>query len=634
MFIQTFISSPNYTPSLGFNIPRPRANFIGRILALRWAKPRHAGRPTDSASEDNNQSQSRGIPAEIKCSLHTFTLPARRFTGVVFICLVTLYLSACEKGQSPHPPAENNAPLFADVTTELGLKKAAESWPPGTYFLPELMGGGLALFDSDNDADLDLLQIRFPPPGRPRDPAPNRFFQQGAEGKFIDRTASSGLGDPGYGQGVATGDTDNDGDIDVYITNFGADAFYQNNGAGSFSAATVETGFTGSAWSTSAAFVDYDADGDLDLYVVHYLHYNGTHCNDLSNAPEYCGPQHFKGTLDRLYRNQGDGTFEDATTEAGIDTPGKGLGVLCADLSGDGLVDIYVANDADLNQLWVNRGNGTFVDQAIPRGIGVNAQGRAEASMGVTIGDADADGLFDLFLTHLRNETNTLYLGQQGSTFADRTSTAGFGTADLPYTGFGCGFFDLENDGDQDIALVNGSIKRGPPRPGLKAGSFWNRYAEPNLIFVNDGRGFFSNASNPKDSFHTTNDVHRGLAFGDIDRDGAIDLALGTLGGIRIFRNRTPTAGNHWLQVRALVGKRDALGALVRIRAGERQWAGLVLMAYSYLSSSAPQVHFGLGPTETIDAIDIKWPDGSQERFTTSAIDREVTLVQGTGAPL
>ncbi len=554
-----------------------------------------------------------------------------RSTLVVLLGLFTILFSACEKGETPLPPSEKLPPLFADITAELGLDRAASNQPQGTYFLPELMGGGLALFDYDNDADLDLLQIRFPPPGRPRDQAPNQLFQQQPDGKFADVTATSGLGDPGYGQGVATGDADNDGDVDVYVTNYGPNAFYLNNGDGTFSEATTRTGFAGKAWSTSAAFVDYDADGDLDLYVVHYLHYTGTICNDLSNAPEYCGPQHFEGTLDKLYRNQGDGSFADATTAAGIHAPGKGLGVICADLSGDGRVDIYVANDADLNQLWINRGDGTFVDQAVARGVGVNAYGRTEASMGVTIGDANADGLFDLFMTHLRHETNTLYLGQEGAMFADQTATSGFGTVDLPYTGFGCGFFDLENDGDLDLALVNGRIHRGPVLSGARAGPFWNRYAEPNLLFRNDGRGHFSDVSTHAGLFNTRIDVYRGLAFGDIDRDGAIDLVTGALGGIRVFRNQAPSAGHHWLRVRALAGKRDAIGALVKIRAGEKEWAGLVVAAYSYLSSSAPQAHFGLGPTDAIDAIEVKWPDHSRERFKTRAVDREVTLRQGTG---
>ena len=549
------------------------------------------------------------------------------------VCLILLpVLIACEMGETPPPPGGDELrPLFQDVTPEHGFENATGALPPGTYFLPELMGGGLALFDYDNDADLDLLQIRFPLPGQPQDEAPNRLFQQQADGEYLDVTPTSGLGDPGYGQGVATGDADNDGDLDVYVTNYGADSFYLNNGDGTFSEATIRTGFGGKAWSSSAAFVDYDADGALDLYVVHYLQYTGTVCSDLSDAPEYCGPQHFKGTVDRLYRNRGDAIFEDLTESAGIETPGKGLGVICADLSGDGWVDIFVANDADVNQLWVNQGDGTFVDQAVARGVGVNVYGRTEASMGVTVGDANADGRLDLFMTHLQNETNTLYLGQAGGMLADHTATSGFGTVDLPYTGFGCGFLDIDNDGDLDLALVNGRIHRGPAHAGADVGPFWERYVEPNLLFLNDGLGHFSDTGTRAGSFAALVDVYRGLAFGDIDRDGAIDMAVGGLRGIRIFRNQAPTAGHHWLRVRALVGKRDAIGALVKIRAGEREWSGLVLAAYSYLSSSAPQLHFGLGNLDVIDAIEVYWPDRSRERFAILEVDREITLRQGTG---
>ena len=501
--------------------------------------------------------------------------------------------------------------------------------------MPELMGGGLALFDYDNDADLDLIQVRFPPPGRPDGQAPNRLFQQQPEGDFLDVTSASGLGDPGFGQGVAAGDADNDGYVDVFFTNYGADAFYLNGGDGTFLEATTRAGFGGEAWSSSAAFVDYDADGDLDLYVVHYIRYTGLTCSDGSNAPEYCPPEHFQGTLDKLYNNRSDGRFSDISAASGIDSPGKGLGVVCVDLSGDGWVDVFVANDADLNQLWINRGDGTFEDQAVARGVAVNAYGRAEASMGVTVGDVNADGHFDLFMTHLRDETNTLYLGQDRAMLADRTATSGFGTADLPYTGFGCGLFDLENDGDLDLALVNGRVTRGTVLPGTDVGPFWSRYAEPNLLFRNDGRGQFSDVSPEAGSFTALAGVFRGLAFGDIDGDGATDLATSSPHGIRLFRNKAPSSGTHWLAVRALTGERDAIGALVRIRAGNREITRLALAAYSYMSSSAPRAHFGLGEIDTIDAVEVRWPDqrglGRWERFEIGDIDCEIVLRQGLG---
>ena len=392
--------------------------------------------------------------------------------------------------------ADESGGRFTEITAAVGFTDATEPWPDGIYAMPEMTGGGVALFDYDNDGDLDLLQIRFPPPNQPDAPAPNRLFQQGPDGTFLDVTTAAGLGDPGYGQGAAVGDSDNDGDLDIYVTNFGRDAFYRNNGDGTFTDATTASGFSGKQWSTSAAFVDYDRDGDLDLYVVHYVQFDPTvDCEGGNSAPEYCGPQNFEPTLDALYRNNGDGGFTDVTADVGITAPGKGLGVVCADLTGDGWVDFYIANDGEVNQLWVNSGEGVFADEAIIRGVGFNAYGQAEASMGVTTGDADGDGRLDLFMTHLRGETNTLYIATEYATFTDESDAAGLGAVDLPYTGFGCGFFDYDNDGDLDLALANGRVKRGTPLPGAAVGGFWNAYAEPNLLFENSGDGNFIDVS-------------------------------------------------------------------------------------------------------------------------------------------
>ena len=324
-------------------------------------------------------------------------------------------------------------------------------------------------------------------------PAPNLLFQQQPDGTFLDVTSTADLDDSGYGQGAAVGDTDNDGDLDVYVTNFGRDAFYLNNGDGTFVNATVSAGFSGDHWSSSGAFLDYDRDGDLDLYIVHYLLFDsGIECRSRTDRPVYCGPQSFDGVRDALYRNNGDGSFSDVTAEAGIALPGNGLGVVCADLTGDGWVDIYVANDQEANHLWVNGGDGTFTDEAVIRGVAFNAYGEAEASMGVTAGDVNGDGRLDLFMTHLRDESNTLYIATEYGIFIDASETSGLAAIDRGYTGFGCGFFDYDNDGDLDLALVNGSVRRGSKFPGGNVGDFWSLYAEPNLLFQNDGSGNFT----------------------------------------------------------------------------------------------------------------------------------------------
>ena len=537
---------------------------------------------------------------------------------------------------------EAEASLFTEITEQSGLPAAGKPWRDGVYFLPEIMQGGVALVDYDNDADLDIVHALIPPPGSPDEPAPNRLYQRQPDGRYVDVTERAGLGDPGFGQGVAIGDVDNDGDRDVYFTNYGPDAFYRNNGDGTFTDATSAAGFEGNRWSVSATFCDYDRDGFLDLYVVHYVKYDAeVYCQDESGRQEYCGPQVFHGEPDRLYRNNGDGTFTDVTDGAGIVLPrggrrARGLGVVCTDLTGDGRVDFYVANDAESNQLWVNRGDGTFVDQGVARGVAVNRHGKPEASMGLAVGDVNGDEALDLFMTHLVQEHNTLYLGDPGGVlFFDRTLESRLALGDAEFTGFGCGFLDLDNDGDLDLAVANGRVRRGRRFVGARLGPFWNDYAEPNFLYRNNGRGVFENLDARAGRFTSTVEVSRGLAFGDLDDDGDLDMVLTNADNtIRVYRNDAPPPGAHWLRVRAMTGGRDALGARVTVEARGERRLGLALDGYSYAGGNDPRVHFGLGDADRVDSVEVQWPDGQREQFEVDGVDRELTVVRGTGAPL
>ena len=549
---------------------------------------------------------------------------------------VVLCLSAC--GGATPTQEQDFGGVFVDATRELGLPTPPEVWPDGRYHMPEIMQGGPGLFDADGDGDLDLFQVRIPPPDADEDSITNRFFRRGADGRYSDDSVAAGIVEAGYGQGMAIGDADNDGDLELYVTNYGPDVYYENDGSGHFTNKTERAGMRGGAWSTAAAFCDYDADGLQDLYVVHYVRYDpGKRCTDPSERREYCGPRSFNGAPDKLYRNLGQGRFADVTEAAGIVLPQQGarahgLGIAFVDLTRDGRPDVFVANDGQANQLWVNQGDGTFAEEGLLRGVALNRNGRTEASMGVTVTDLDENGAADLFMTHMWEENNRLYQGTLGPLFRDASSETGLARHDLERTGFGCGFFDFDLDGDQDLAVANGAVRKRPfPVDGAPSG-MWADYAEPNQLFSNDGSGHFELAQEAAGAFGGHVEVSRGLALGDLDDDGDLDLVVSSIdNGLRVYRNETPRAGRHWLRVRLLERGRDALGARVEVRRGEQHWSRLVLAAASYGSSNDPRAHFGLGSNDAVDELVVTWTDGSVERFPGGAVDRDLVLRAGEG---
>ncbi len=496
----------------------------------------------------------------------------------------------------------------------------------GEFHLPEIMGGGVALFDADadGDADLYLTNGHHDPATGAADPAgpANAFFRnEGA--RFVEASAESGLDDRGYGMGVAVGDADNDGDLDVYVANFGPDRFYTNDG-GVFLDSTLRSGLGLDGWSSSATFLDYDRDGWLDLFVTRYVDYRPTkRCTDSAGRADYCGPSVFAPQTDRLYRNRGDGTFEDVTDASGIGRGiGRGLGVVAFDVDGDRWVDLYVVNDGDANHLWVQQAGGRFADEALLRGVAYNQAGDAEAGMGVLAEDLDADGATDLFVTHLAAETNTLYR-HDGATYRDLTGASGLATESLPFTGFGTAAVDLELDGTQDLIVVNGRVSggfdRGPSR---------RRFVEPNQLFLNSGTGRFVPLE------WDSAGISRGLATADLDRDGDDDWVVANLEAPpEVWINDSPRRG-HWLAVRPRMGEplRDADGAWVILEVDGRRVVRRIDRGGSYLSSRDAVARFGLAETTDSLRLTILWPDGTEETFAVPGIDRVLEVVRGAGA--
>ena len=532
--------------------------------------------------------------------------------------------------ESPGAPAVTT-PWLVDRTRELGLPTDDPAWADGTYQLREMMGPGVGLCDLDGDGRLDILEPRCPPPDRWSEDWPNRAWRQKSDGTFEDATEATGLGDPGQGLAVACGDVDGDGASEVYFANFGRDAFYRNDGHGRFTEAGADARLESEAWTCSTAFLDHDRDGFLDLFLVNYVvHDEERECHGKSTAPEYCGPLEYEAAADALYRNDGNGHFEDVSRSSGIARPAAGLGLVCLDFNSDGWVDVYVANDAMANHLWINQQGGSFEDEAHVRGAGVNRHGKPEASMGVTAGDFDDDGSLDLFMTHLDGENNTLYVGLQAASWRDRSVQTKLSNFDRPFTGFGCGFADFDQDGWLDLAVVNGRVRRGPVHATAALSVFWNDYAEPNLLFRNRGDGSFDDFSGRAGAYGRRPDVGRGLALGDIDGDGDVDIVTSAYAGtLRVHINEA--AAGHWLRVRARTGARAALGALVQLDTGDRTRLRACVSGFSYGSASEPVAHFGLGDARAYRSVLVRWPDGQSERFAGGDADREVVLVQGEG---
>ena len=534
--------------------------------------------------------------------------------------------------------ANSQIPIFDEVAEKVGLKFRHFNGMTGKFYLPEIMGAGGALFDYDNDGDLDVFLVQgavLESNSKPNSiPHQGKLFRNDLEAgklRFTDVTEKSRIRATGYGMGVAVGDINNDGRPDLYVTNLGSNQMYLNKGDGTFEDVTRSSATDDPRWSTGASFLDYDRDGWLDLMVVNYAEFtttNSPNCYAPTSARDYCTPRVFRAPGNRLFHNKGNGTFEDVTVRTGVDKEfGHGLGVVSADLNDDGWIDIYVANDGDPNQLWINQKDGTFKNEALLAGAAVNRDGKAEAGMGVDAGDFDGNGADDIFITHLMEETNTLFTNLRDGIFEDRTRETGLGMPGRRFTGFGTLFFDYDNDSWLDLLVVNGAVqllpelmRKGDPFP----------LGQPNQLFRNMGNGRFVEIVDQVGPGFQALEVSRGAAFGDIDNDGDTDvLVTNNNGPVRLLLNQLGNR-NHWLGLRVVDRSgRDALGARVDIVVKKNQiLRRRVRTDGSYLSANDPRVLVGLGKATEVEAVRVRWPDGSVGELKAPSVDRYITFKQ------
>jgi enediyne biosynthesis protein E4 len=585
---------------------------------------------------------------------------------VVSLCCVSLSLAACRQdhGTQSHPSVPDDGAQklgrewFVDATAQTGLDFVHVNGMTGQFYYPEIIAPGVALFDYDNDGDLDVFLVQ----GGSIDRAPGvktivesrggRLFRNDLEVRpggtrivrFTDVTEASGIRATEYGMGVAVGDDNNDGCVDLYVTALGKSQLFRNQCDGTFTEVAATAGVNDSGWSVSAAFVDFDRDGWLDLYVGHYLNWEpslSTPCFGQSGKRVYCAPRVYVPQQSRLYHNDRDGTFTDVTVASGIGAQfGPALGVTTADFNGDGWIDLYIANDGQENQLWINQRNGTFKDVGLISGAALSELGQAKAGMGVDAGDFDDDGDEDVFVTNLSGEGHDLYVNDGSGAFENRSAASGLIYQSLPFTGFGSAWLDVDNDGRVDILTVNGTVQRidamaraGDPHP----------LRQRKQLFHSLGNGRFEDLTDGAGAVFQHLDVGRGAAFGDIDNDGDTDVIIGNNNGPAQVLFNAVGNRNHWIglrlagraglagQVGSKGGVRDVLGARAAIiRQGQPTRWRRARADGSFASANDARVLVGLGASGELPRVRVTWPDGQVEEWQSVPIDRYSTLLEGS----
>jgi hypothetical protein len=503
------------------------------------------------------------------------------------------------------------------------------------YYLPETTGAGCAFLDYDNDGWMDIYLVNS---GRsdfydPKPPLRNALYRNNRDGTFTDVTEKAGVPGGGYGMGVAVGDYDGDGYPDLYVTQYGRSILYHNNGDGTFTDVTQHAGVAAPGWASSAVWFDYDNDGRLDLFVCRFVDFDKSKnkfCgNERTGERYYCIPSVYPPSRSWLFHNNGNGTFTDVSRESGIASAlGKAWGVVATDVNNDGWMDLFVANDTVQNFLFLNK-KGKFADVGLESGVAFSQDGRARSGMGVDAADYDQDGWQDLFVSNVDQEMYSVYHNNHDLTFDDKAGAFGIGGVTRLMSGWGVKFFDYDNDGNLDLFVANGH-----PDDKIEQHSSRVTYKEPLLLFHNNGKGF-TNVSESAGAAFRESYAARGMAVGDFNNDGALDVLVAVNDGQPLLLRNQAAGGNHWLGVR-LVGKKsnpDGIGARITWQAGELKRSRLKSAGGSYLSSHDPREVLGLGKAGKIDRLEIRWPppSGRVESFTNLAVDRYITIVEGAG---